>query len=153
MNSSNPKEISVYYLKREGGPVSIRTFFSFQVMMIRIFVLVDFLPDDSWIFSFLKTFWNSCLIPWKNYVYNLFNKYVIPIFSIRPQKSITSDEEVEKDDEDQNGVNFRVMKQKGVEVKSNPKAMLIFSYHQNIFLYFFHWLNKYSSTKIKLSKL
>ena len=64
-----------------------------------------------------------------------------PFFPLRTQKSITSDEEVEEeDDEDQNGVNFTMMKQKGVEVKSNPKAMLIFgcfSCYQNIFLYFF----------------
>ena len=38
-----------------------------------------------------------------------------PFFPLRTQKSITSDEEVEEDDdEDQNGVNFTMMKQKGV---------------------------------------
>ena len=44
-----PKEIAVHYPKREGGVVFIRVSFSFQVM-VRIFVLIDFLNDDSWIF-------------------------------------------------------------------------------------------------------
>ena len=52
-------------------------------------------------------------------------KNAIPIFFHKTSKVYnTSDEEVEEDDEDQNGVNLRVMKQKGVKVKSHPKATM-----------------------------
>ena len=61
-----------------------------------------------------------------------------PFFPLRTQKSITSDEEVEEDDEDQNGVNFTMMKQKGVSFYSSGLSLmwtlsLFFSKSQNLF--------------------